>query len=424
VPKAFGSKVVVRGGFAVFVTPIGISNSLALNQEGFSQTTQFVATNNNYLSPASTLSNPFPNGILAPAGGNIGTFLGQQVKFFNPQVLNPYSMRWNFGIQRQLPGQLVLEVVYIGSHAVHMPITDRNLNAIPRQYLSTLPSRDTAVINLLSGSVTNPFQGLLPNSTSLNGTTVALSQLLTPFSQFPSGSGVDMQDTGAGESYYHSLNVRLQKRLTHGMTLINNFTYSKMIERLSYLNDTDLAPEKRVSGDSRPLRETFAMTYDLPVGRGKRLDPQSRFARALASGWALNGSVSLQSGPPLSWGNDVIYYGGPLNLNPHQPNGPAFDTAQFNTVSSQQLSDHIRTFDTYFNNLRRDPTKNLDMSMLKRFSIGERRYLQLRFESFNTTNRVTFSAPAQLNPTNSAFGLISSQANNPRKTQLGARMVW
>jgi len=424
VPKVFSNKVVIRGGFAVFVTPIGISNSLGLNQEGFSQITQFVATNNNYLSPASTLTNPFPNGILAPGGGNIATFLGQQVKFFNPHVLNPYSMRWNFGVQRQLPGQLVLEVVYIGSHAVHMPITDTNQNSVPRQYLSTLPTRDSAVINLLSGSVTNPFQGLLPNSTSLNGTTVALSQLLAPFPQFPSGSGVDMQDAGAGESYYHSLNVRLQKRLTHGMTLINNFTYSKTIERLTYLNETDPAPEKRVSGDSRPLRETLAMTYDLPVGQGKRLDPHSRLARILLAGWAINGSLSLQSGPPLSWGNDVIYYGGPLNLNPHQPNGPAFDTTQFNTISSQQLSDHIRTFDTYFNNLRRDPTKNLDMSMLKRFSLGERRYAQLRFETFNTTNRVTFSAPAQLNPTNSAFGRISSQANNPRKIQLGARVVW
>jgi len=208
------------------------------------------------------------------------------------------------------------------------------------------------------------------------------------------------------------------------MTVINNFTYSKTIERLSYLNDTDLAPEKRVSADSRPLRETLAMTYDLPVGKGKAFDPKSRVARTLLGGWALNGSLSLQSGPPLSWGNDDIYYGGPLHWTPHQPNGPAFDTTQFNTVSSQQLADHIRTFDTYFNNLRRDPTKNLDMSMLKRLSLGERRYLQFRAESFNTTNRVTFAAPAQLNPTNSAFGLISSQANNPRKIQLGLRVVW
>jgi hypothetical protein len=134
--------------------------------------------------------------------------------------------------------------------------------------------------------------------------------------------------------------------------------------------------------------------------------------------------LSLQSGPPLNWGNDDIYYGGPLHLNSHQPDGPAFDIAQFNIKSAEQLSNHIRTFDTYYNNLRRDPTKNLDVSMSKKFNVAERKYLQLRFETFNTTNRVTFAAPAQLNPTNSAFGLISSQANNPRKIQIGARLVW
>jgi hypothetical protein len=423
-PRVLGPGTAIRGGFGAFVAPIGISNSLGLNQEGFSQTTQFVATNNNYLSPASTLSNPFPNGILPPAGGGPGTFLGQQVKFFDPRVRNPYSLRWNFGIQRQLPGKLVMEVLYIGNHAVHLFVTDTNLNYIPAQYLSTSPLRDNTTIGLLSGSVPNPFRGLLPNSTSLNGSTVALSQLLTPFPQFPTGSGVDLQDSNAGESYFHSLNVRLQKRLTHGMTLINNFMYSSMIERVKYLNDSDPVPEKRVSGDSRPLRESLAMTYQLPIGAGRRMHPASRIVNALVGDWSLNAMLTLQSGPPLSWGNDVIYYGGPLQWNPHQPNGPAFDVSQFNTVGNQQLGDHIRTFDTMFNNLRRDPTKNLDVSMLKRFSLGERKYLQLRFESFNTTNRVTFSAPSQLNPTNSAFGLISVQANNPRKIQLGARLVW
>jgi hypothetical protein len=119
----------------------------------------------------------------------------------------------------------------------------------------------------------------------------------------------------------------------------------------------------------------------------------------------------------------VIYYGGPINLNSHQPDGPTFALSQFNTVSNQQLSDNVRTFDTMFNNLRRDPTKNLDASALKRFSLGERKYLQIRFETFNITNRVTFGAP-QLSPTNSAFGLITSQANTPRRIQMGARLVW
>ena len=52
--------------------------------------------------------------------------------------------------------------------------------------------------------------------------------------------------------FFQSLNVRLQKRLTNGLTLISNFIYSKLIDRLAYLNDSDLQPEKRVSSDSRP----------------------------------------------------------------------------------------------------------------------------------------------------------------------------
>jgi hypothetical protein len=132
--------------------------------------------------------------------------------------------------------------------------------------------------------------------------------------------------------------------------------------------------------------------------------------------------LSLQTGPPLSWGN-LIYYGGPLNLDSHQPDGVAFDVTQFNRVSSQQLANNIRTFDTLYNNLRRDPTKNLDLSLLKKFSLGERMYLQLRFETFNTTNRVTFDVP-NLTPTSTAFGTISAQANTPRRIQTGARLVW
>jgi hypothetical protein len=54
--------------------------------------------------------------------------------------------------------------------------------------------------------------------------------------------------------------VRLQKRFTHGLTLINNFIWSQTIERSVYLNDSDTMPEKRVSADSRPLREVLAMT--------------------------------------------------------------------------------------------------------------------------------------------------------------------
>lgn len=429
-PVALKNKTVIRSGFGLFVSPTGINGGQTLNQEGFSQTTQFSATNNNYLTPASTLSNPFPNGILAPAGSSNGasTFAGQGITLFNPNVVDAYSLRWNFGIQQQLPGQIIMEVSYIGNHSVHLPFTTQ-LDSIPHQYLSASPTRDNNTVSLLTSTVPNPFQGLLPNSTSLNGATISLAQLLLKFPQYPvpstpssTSNGIVQQYTNAGSSYFNSLNVRVQKRFTHGLTFIQNFAYSKLIERVSYLNDGDPAPEKRVGGDSRPLRETIAASWDVPVGRGRMIHPKSKIINAVLGDWSANGSITLQSGPPLSFGN-LLYYGGPLHYNPHQPNGTTFDISQFNTVSAQQLSYNIRTFDTYFNNLRRDPTKNADLSLLKRFTIAERKYLQMRFEAFNLTNRVTFAAP-NLTATSSSFGTITSQANTPRRIQMGARLVW
>ncbi len=429
-PAALHGKTVIRSGFGLFISPTGINGGQTLNQEGFSQTTQYSATNDNYLTPAATLSNPFPKGILAPAGSSNGasTFAGQGITFFNPSVEDAYSLRWNFGIQQQLPGQIILEVSYIGNHSVHLPFSTQ-LDSIPHQYLSTSTSRDNTLNSLLTSTVPNPFQGLLPNSTSLNGATITLAQLLLKFPQYPvpstpssTSNGIVQQYTNAGSSYFNSLNIRTQKRFTHGVTFIQNFAYSNLIERVSYLNDGDLAPEKRVGGDSRTLRETLAASWDVPIGRGRMIHPASKIINAIIGDWSANGSVTFQSGPPLSFGN-LIYYGGPLNYNAHQPNGTAFDTTRFNTVSSQQLVYNLRTFDTYFNNLRRDPTKNADLSLLKRFTLAEKKYLQLRFEAFNLTNRVTFAAPS-LSATSSSFGTITSQANTPRRIQMGARLVW
>jgi hypothetical protein len=426
-PGAMGNKTVIRGGFGILVDPIQLP---APNQPGFSQTTQMTVTSNNYLTPAATLSDPFPGGFLLPAGASKGasTFLGQQITFFNPNVRNPYTVRWQLSVQRQLPFDMVLEVAYIGSHAMHLGITTQS-DYIPRQYLSTSLLRNTANNTLLSGAVTNPFRTLLPNTSSLNGSTVALRQLLTPFPQYPvpatpqsTSNGVVMAYNNAGSSYYESLNVRLQKRFTNGLTLMNNFIWNKLIDRLAYLNDSDALPEKRLSSDSRPLRNVLASTYQLPIGRGRKVNLQNRVVDFLVGGWGLSGILTLQAGPMLTWGN-YIYYGGPVNLNSHQPNGLAFDTAQFNMVSAQQLVDNIRTFDNQFNNLRRDMVKQLDATLSKSFKFAEKRYVQFRVEAFNMTNRVTFGGP-QTNPTNSAFGTISSQANTPRRVESGLRLVW
>lgn len=439
------AKTVIRGGFAMFAAPIEIIGNgsigssytaLSLQQEGFSQNTNMAASGTGstaFLTPGATLSNPFPNGILLPTGSALGpsTFMGQQIQFFNPNVHNPYSLRWNFGIQRDLPFQMVLEVAYIGSHSVALPISQVQLDYLPRQYESTMKTYDSATITALSATYPNPMAGLQPNSSTLNASKVSLLQLLSPFPQYPVGAGTTngvLEDfVQAGESYYNSLVVRLQKRMTNGLTLLNNFVYNNDMERMDYLNDSDPAPEKRISLDSRPLREVLAVIYTLPIGRGRAIDPQNRVLNTLAGGWVVSPSVVLQSGPPILWNNSngYVYFGGPLNLNQNQPNGTAFQTSLFNTVTNQQLQagDYIRTFSTQFGDLRRAPTEELDADLVKRFKVTESKYLELRIEAYNVTNHVTFGAP-NVTPTSTSFGEIATQANTPRRIQTALRLVW
>ena len=447
-PTKFHGKAVVKGGAGILVDPIllpiggsspGVGGSnqayTTLNQPGFSQTTNMSVTGNSYLTPTATLLNPFPSGILQPVGSGLGTStnLGTSIVIVDPNMRNPYVARWELSVQYELPKQFVLEVAYIGNRGNHLPIVTQ-LDGIPARYLSTSLLRNNALVTQLGTTATaNPFKGLLPNSGTLNGATVnGAGQLLTPYPQYlaptvPSpgtpANGVLLQGNPAGSSYYESLNVRLQKRFSANLTLLNNFSFSRLTDRLAYLNDSDPAPEKRISSDSRPLRDVLAATYNLPIGRNRLVNLQNRWLDGLVGGWGLNGIVTLQSGPVITWGN-YIYLGGPLDYNAHQPNGTAFNTSQFITASSAQLADNIRTFDNQFNNLRRDPTKQLDVSMTKNFYIKEGGpYFQVRLEAFNVTNRVTFGAP-NTTPTAVAFGTISTQANTPRRLESALKLVW
>src|SRR5437763_2827865 len=99
----------------VGITQLDITGQYSTNpiqqQYGFSQTTQIVQPSN-FLSPSATLSNPFPAGIKQPVGSSLGlaTFAGQTVQFIEPQVKDPYSMRWNFSVQHSFSTNTLLEV--------------------------------------------------------------------------------------------------------------------------------------------------------------------------------------------------------------------------------------------------------------------------------------------------------------------------
>jgi hypothetical protein len=445
-PDRFHNKLAIRTGFAMFVQPIAIStlqvsgaystNPLSL-QPGFSQTTQMVATNNNYLSPANTLANPFPGGAFTqPAGSSAGllTNAGQAVNFMNPNMKSPYSMRWNLSLQYQLTPSLMMEVAYIGNHSVHLPVTYTQFNGIPAPYLSTALVRDQNVINALSATIANPFFGLQSSTGTATSTTVA--QLLAPYPEFPQGqaspgsSGVVMNDNSVGSSYYHSLNVLAQRRFSHGVSLIGTFMWSKMIDATNWLNASDLSPEHRISPFYRPMRFSIASTYDVPVGRGKLVNVQNRLLNNIFGGWLVAGAYMFQVGGPLTWLNgstnnpgDYVYFGGNLNSQPRNVDGYAFDITPFDNKSADQFQYHIRTFASTFGNVRSDGINDLSGSFQKRFYFAEKRMLQIRFEGFNLMNHPVFAA-ANTTVSSSAFGTITSQANRPRLLQVVVRLVF
>jgi hypothetical protein len=415
-PTALRNRTVIRAGLGMFDYNFGINQG---QQQGFSSTTTYVATNDSYRTPAATLSNPFPTGIALPPGSSQGvnTYLGQSANFINPAFGRMYSLRWNFDIQQQFSNNTVLELGYIGNHSVHLT-SSYNFGSMPAQFLSRSLTRDQATIDALGATVTNPFANLLPG-TSLNGSTTSVSNLLRPFPEF---SGVTESNMSNGGSYFHMIALKLQKRFSNGFQFVANLSHSRLMERTSYPNGGDFTLEKRVSSSDRPNSISLMGTYDLPVGRGKRfLASVHPLINAILGNWSIASVYTFASGAPLGWGN-LIYYGGDLSYNARNVDR-AFDPKPFNTDSKAQLASNYRYFPSQFNNLRVAGTNNLNGTISKKFRIKEKITLEYRAESFNIVNHTQFSGPS-LSATSSTFGTITGSTNTPRSIQMALRLVF
>lgn len=450
------SKTVVRGGFGIFVEPQNLQE--ASYASGFSATTSYAATSNNYFTNASTLDNPFPNGVVQPAGASQGasTFLGSpsSISFFAPVEHDQYVERWSLGVQQALTGTTLLEVIYEGDHGVHLPVSSQNINATPLQYLTRNPYRDQNLATAMDTSVHNPFVGLLASgNSSYNGATTPLSNLIVPYPAF-GGAAINEEQLTNGQSFFNSGMIHIEQRAKHGLTLTANYAYSKTIEQDTYLNPQDTQLFRGVS-PTVDFKHHFTVggVYELPFGRGKLFSlGGSKLADVIAGGWTLNGIYQFQTGLPIDFSTDIPLQPGmtvkDIKSSPRQtsPTTPALTNASkvFVTGSGSsctssaaqpcdgtsffngQYFDHYRTLPTTIGSVRADGFNNLDASVLKNIKFTETAYLQLRFETFNTLNHPIFAAPQVSSPTSSSFGFITGvfSNSNPREVQIGGRMVF
>jgi hypothetical protein len=418
-------KTVMRAGYGIFYDVTGIDRQ-DVNQGGFSQSTNVVPSLDNGLTFRAPLANPFPDGLELPPGasGGLRTFLGRGVSYFHEQPLNPYMQRWSFSVQRELPQRAVIEAAYVGNRGTQIGV-GQQLDPVPRQYLSTSRTRDQATIDFLSAQVANPFSGLAEFSgTGLAGVRTSRAQLLRPYPHF---TGVSSTLPG-GYSYYHSLQVRVEKPMSKGLTLQSSWTWSKFMEATALLNDTDPAPYKVVSDQDYTHRFVLSAIFELPFGRGKPVLRQAGgLVDYLVGGWQLQGWFEGQTGQALGFGN-AIFNGNlkdiPLPVGQRSAERWFNTEAGFERDSRRQLDSNIQSFPSRFSGIRSDGINNWDLSMFKNFRLREGLKAQFRLESFNALNHVQLANP-NTSPASTAFGTITGEkGHGQRQVTLAVKVMF
>lgn len=419
-------ETVVRSGFGiVFIDQSGITTPFTTPQFPFIQSV--TQKTQDSVNAAFTLSNG-PSVSPIPLTPNAG--LGQSVYTANRQAGSGYSEQWNLAVQRALTRNISFEIAYVGSHIVHVGIPDQNLNQLTTAQLAQGSS--------LLATVTNPYYGQLPASSSIGGKTITQAQLLKPYPRF---QNVAIYRNNSGTTNYNAFEAKVEQRLTKGVFLLFAYTHSKLIDDassvfsstvLSSPNSSSLVAadtyrpylERDSSQGDMPNVASVSGIYEIPAGHMGR----SAWARSLVGGWTLNAIASLQSGMPVTvtQATNNNAFAGFVLQRPNRIANPSFAAAQrtpakyFNTAAFATAPQFV------LGNASRNPVRgpayrDLDLALVKRTQLSERMTLELRAEVFDVTNTPAFAQPNGSFGA-AAFGSITATTTDPRVAQFALRL--
>ena len=416
-------KTVIRTGYGIY----GIITRINPVQTGFSQTTAVIPSNNQGITYVASSEDPFPvSSPIVPASGASGglaTGAGTSITAITTNLRRPYDQRWSFGVERSLTAGMILGVSYVGNRGDKL-WTTRNYDTIPRQYLSTLPVRDTATINALGLKVANPFLGLIKGQSLGTNTQEAVSQLILPYPEF---TGVSVPEN-SGASWYHSFQVETRRRFTGGLSFATAWTWSKTMQADSYLNATDSAPERVISSQDRVMRLVLNGIYELPFGSQRRwFSAVSGVRGTLISGWQVQSIYALQAGGPLGFGN-AIFTGTDIS----QANLPSnrksvqqwLNPAHFDNNADDELSDNIITLHSMFSQVRGPRSNLMNLAVAKNTRLfTDRVTFQFRCDFVNALNHPNFSNP-DTGIASATWGQILGTNSTPRVVQFHGRFIF
>jgi Carboxypeptidase regulatory-like domain len=387
--KTLSQNTVVSGAYGIFWSGQEIRTAatlqLAYNLPFYYQPT-FTSDG---ITPILTVSGGFPalNPADAPDSG---------VTSVDARLKTPYYQEWNLSFQHALSPQMVLELSYAGSKGTHLQsLVDRNQDMTPGP-----------------GDV----------------------QSRRPYPNFGPFAAIENR----GNSDYNSMQVKVEKRVSHGLYFLSSFTWSKVMNDQPEIccsspwpqNSWNIPADRGLADFNQNLRWVLSYDYALPLGRGHSLLGGSHVADLIAGGWHFGGIYSLASGFPFSpqMGYDASNTGSQGLLRPDQilpdgnlPRGQRTVNQWFNTNAYTVPADY--TFgDAGRNTLIGPDTNEWDASLRKTFAITESQNLEFRAEFFNFLNHPSFAQPdAYITDGPGATAVVTSIAGANREVQLALK---
>jgi hypothetical protein len=470
------SKTVVRAGFGVAYS----GSPLYGSGSGAGNASNPFGPNTNPSLPSMILSGPSPLTAQQIVWPNLDPGQFPKVSPGQPPVgAGPPSvidqnagrparnLQWSIGLQREVVRDLVVEASYVGSRGVwwapagasgNIAAKLVNYNYLTPAVLSSagLDLNNAADRAILTAQVGSPTAGRFQNKIPFSGFPVnaTVAQSLLPYPQFNSG----LLPTWAplGDTWYNSFQFKATKRLSHGLDVVYNFTWSKEMDNLggTFL-PTDVGNRqtaKTLSTLDRPLVTAFAINYTVP-----RLSSANSTASKTLSwivrDWQVGGFFQYASGalipPPAANASptlsSLVFQGTVQNRVPgvplftHDLNCHCFDPSRvfvLNTAAWTNPAPGQFGTATYYNDYRdqRRPVENLAIGRL--FPIRERASFNIRIEFTNVFNRTQPNDPTATNPqqtqtvnpatglTTAGFGFINTLGTTfaaPRQGQIVAR---
>jgi hypothetical protein len=442
-------KTVMRGGYGLFYSvPLSAAAGTGGGgSDGFSAVTPLMSSyQNDGATPWARLSNPWPGGVDFPTGSSLGamTMVGNGV--WDPVrylTSMPYEQTWNFWFQQELPGQILVDANYVGKKATHLYFG----GAGEYNHLGPeIESYSLDQITALNELVPNPFYGQIPADAGLGGPEVPAYQLQLPYPQFTGFSAIAFP---VANSIYHAFQLRVEKRMSHGLQLLANYTFSKSIDDASTTHGgvtwlggfTSLEDpnkyylERSLSDFDIPQVLNISYVYQLPFGRGKAVGGNwNGVTNTILGGWQTNGIWRFSRGTPIAlWlegGTSLPTYGQRPNLTGTllKNDGANFRDQYFANAEVVVTPEPytLGTAPRVVSSVRNPGIKNANLSLVKDFKLGvvrEGMGLQFRAEFFNAFNTPVFCGPITgLN--SGSFGQVWSTCGPAREVQLALRFYF